>query len=145
MRWVVCYPKQVWYSNPALRDWLKEHANASELDKLKWDYFLINKSPWWLSLNCLCFNFSTRDWCFIFTFVGRHWMKMNHSWPRRIQLWSCFLKQRNLLLAGRVLNIEQLFLWLNHPVPIFILLIWIKWYTQSQCLMFVFQIFNMFP
>ncbi|KFK42487.1 hypothetical protein AALP_AA2G263100 [Arabis alpina] len=37
---------QVWYSNPALRDWLKDHANASELDKLKWDYFLINKSPW---------------------------------------------------------------------------------------------------
>ncbi|KAJ7004880.1 hypothetical protein NC653_009653 [Populus alba x Populus x berolinensis] len=27
---------QVWYSNPALRDWLKEHASASELDKLKW-------------------------------------------------------------------------------------------------------------
>uniref|UniRef100_A0A6N2JWW3 Nudix hydrolase domain-containing protein n=1 Tax=Salix viminalis TaxID=40686 RepID=A0A6N2JWW3_SALVM len=27
---------QVWYSNPALRDWLKEHAGASELDKLKW-------------------------------------------------------------------------------------------------------------
>ncbi|KAF8103087.1 hypothetical protein N665_0188s0045 [Sinapis alba] len=38
--------EQVWYSNPALRDWLKEHASASELDKLKWDYFLINKSPW---------------------------------------------------------------------------------------------------
>ncbi|CAH2067922.1 unnamed protein product [Thlaspi arvense] len=38
--------EQVWHSNPALRDWLKDHANASELDKLKWDYFLINKSPW---------------------------------------------------------------------------------------------------
>ena len=38
--------EQLWYSNPALRAWLKEHANASELDKLKWDYFLINKSPW---------------------------------------------------------------------------------------------------
>ncbi|XP_061981335.1 nudix hydrolase 3-like isoform X2 [Populus nigra] len=37
---------QVWYSNPALRDWLKEHASASELDKLKWMYYLINKSPW---------------------------------------------------------------------------------------------------
>ncbi|KAJ4828626.1 Nudix hydrolase 3 [Turnera subulata] len=37
---------QVWGSNPALRDWLKEHANASELDKLKWRYYLINKSPW---------------------------------------------------------------------------------------------------
>ncbi|CAK7336352.1 unnamed protein product [Dovyalis caffra] len=37
---------QVWYSNPALRDWLKEHAGASELDKLKWMYYLINKSPW---------------------------------------------------------------------------------------------------
>ncbi|KAG7652301.1 NUDIX hydrolase domain [Arabidopsis thaliana x Arabidopsis arenosa] len=38
--------EQVWNSNPALRDWLKDHANASELDKLKWDYFTINKSPW---------------------------------------------------------------------------------------------------
>eukprot|EP00257_Ricinus_communis_P013454 XP_015570885.1 nudix hydrolase 3 [Ricinus communis] len=37
---------QVWYSNPALRDWLKDHADASELDKLKWLYYLINKSPW---------------------------------------------------------------------------------------------------
>ncbi|XP_065865634.1 nudix hydrolase 3 [Euphorbia lathyris] len=38
--------QQVWYSNPALRDWLKEHACASELDKLKWMYYLINGSPW---------------------------------------------------------------------------------------------------
>ncbi|XP_019085169.1 PREDICTED: nudix hydrolase 3 [Camelina sativa] len=38
--------EQVWNSNPALRDWLKDHADASELDKLKWEYFLINKSPW---------------------------------------------------------------------------------------------------
>lgn len=37
---------QVWYSNPVLRDWLKEHADASELDKLKWMYYVINKSPW---------------------------------------------------------------------------------------------------
>ncbi|XP_061344415.1 nudix hydrolase 3 isoform X4 [Gastrolobium bilobum] len=37
---------QSWYSNPALRDWLKEHADASELNKLKWLYYLINKSPW---------------------------------------------------------------------------------------------------
>nr|XP_018453399.1 PREDICTED: nudix hydrolase 3-like [Raphanus sativus] len=38
--------EQLWHSNPALRDWLKDHANASELDRLKWKYFLINKSPW---------------------------------------------------------------------------------------------------
>ncbi|XP_050218196.1 nudix hydrolase 3-like isoform X2 [Mercurialis annua] len=37
---------QVWYNNPSLRDWLKEHADASELDKMKWMYYLINKSPW---------------------------------------------------------------------------------------------------
>ncbi|KAI3437176.1 uncharacterized protein J3R85_005602, partial [Psidium guajava] len=37
---------QVWYNNPALRDWLKEHATLSELDKLKWIYYSINKSPW---------------------------------------------------------------------------------------------------
>ncbi|XP_004303220.1 PREDICTED: nudix hydrolase 3 [Fragaria vesca subsp. vesca] len=37
---------QVWYSNPALRDWLKEHADVSQMDKLKWMYYLINKSPW---------------------------------------------------------------------------------------------------
>ncbi|GAU21061.1 hypothetical protein TSUD_132730 [Trifolium subterraneum] len=37
---------QPWYSNPALRDWLKEHADKSELNKLKWSYYQINKSPW---------------------------------------------------------------------------------------------------
>ncbi|KAK7325320.1 hypothetical protein VNO77_29482 [Canavalia gladiata] len=37
---------QSWYSNPSLRDWLKEHADQSELNKLKWSYYLINKSPW---------------------------------------------------------------------------------------------------
>ncbi|PQM40327.1 nudix hydrolase 3 [Prunus yedoensis var. nudiflora] len=37
---------QVWYSNPVLQDWLKEHADASQLDKLKWMYYVINKSPW---------------------------------------------------------------------------------------------------
>lgn len=45
--WVLCFfPNQCWYSNPALRDWLKEHADTSELNKLKWSYYLINKSPW---------------------------------------------------------------------------------------------------
>ncbi|PON52763.1 Dihydroneopterin triphosphate diphosphatase [Parasponia andersonii] len=37
---------QVWYSNPDLRDWLKKHADASDIDKLKWAYYVINKSPW---------------------------------------------------------------------------------------------------
>ncbi|XP_007023537.2 PREDICTED: nudix hydrolase 3 [Theobroma cacao] len=37
---------QVWYSNPVLREWLKEHADVSQLDRLKWMYYLINKSPW---------------------------------------------------------------------------------------------------
>ncbi|XP_027344440.1 nudix hydrolase 3 [Abrus precatorius] len=37
---------QSWYSNPALRDWLKGHADTSELNKLKWSYYQINKSPW---------------------------------------------------------------------------------------------------
>ncbi|XP_058113985.1 nudix hydrolase 3 [Magnolia sinica] len=37
---------QVWYSNPALRDWLKENSDTSDLDKLKWQYYSINKSPW---------------------------------------------------------------------------------------------------
>ncbi|KAL9265775.1 Nudix hydrolase 3-like protein [Drosera capensis] len=27
---------QLWHSNPDLRDWLKKHANGSELSKLKW-------------------------------------------------------------------------------------------------------------
>ncbi|KAA3478669.1 nudix hydrolase 3 isoform X1 [Gossypium australe] len=27
---------QVWHSNPVLREWLKEHANVSQLDNLKW-------------------------------------------------------------------------------------------------------------
>ncbi|KAG8643819.1 hypothetical protein MANES_11G069700v8 [Manihot esculenta] len=42
----IAWMELVWYSNPALRDWLKEHADASELDNLKWMYYLINKSPW---------------------------------------------------------------------------------------------------
>ncbi|CAL9771416.1 unnamed protein product [Musa acuminata subsp. burmannicoides] len=37
---------QVWHSNPMLRDWLKERSNASSLDRLKWMYYSINKSPW---------------------------------------------------------------------------------------------------
>ncbi|XP_071920169.1 nudix hydrolase 3 isoform X2 [Coffea arabica] len=37
---------QVWYSNPSLRNWLKEQANKSQLDKLKWNYYQVNKSPW---------------------------------------------------------------------------------------------------
>ncbi|KAF7814571.1 nudix hydrolase 3 [Senna tora] len=37
---------QAWYSNPVLRDWLKKHSDKSELDKLKWSYYQINKTPW---------------------------------------------------------------------------------------------------
>ncbi|XP_074332734.1 nudix hydrolase 3-like [Apium graveolens] len=37
---------QTWYSNPSLRDWLNKNAELSDLDKLKWRYFLINKYPW---------------------------------------------------------------------------------------------------
>ncbi|KNA10354.1 hypothetical protein SOVF_145120 [Spinacia oleracea] len=40
------FHQQVCLSNPALRDWLKEHADTSPLNKLKWKYFSINKSPW---------------------------------------------------------------------------------------------------
>ncbi|ERN07090.1 nudix hydrolase 3 isoform X1 [Amborella trichopoda] len=38
--------EQVWYNNPTLRDWLKEHSDDSDLDKLKWAYYHINKAPW---------------------------------------------------------------------------------------------------
>lgn len=38
--------EQVWYSNSVLQGWLKEHANTSPLNKLKWEYYKINKSPW---------------------------------------------------------------------------------------------------
>ncbi|XP_051119712.1 nudix hydrolase 3-like [Andrographis paniculata] len=37
---------QVWHSNPSLRDWLEQHAGESQLSKLKWMYYLVNKSPW---------------------------------------------------------------------------------------------------
>ncbi|KAI3929753.1 hypothetical protein MKX01_025921 [Papaver californicum] len=37
---------QVWCCNPTLRDWLKECSHLSKLDKLKWMYYSINKSPW---------------------------------------------------------------------------------------------------
>lgn len=38
--------EQVWPSNPALKHFLEEHQNDSDLSKLKFLYFLINKSPW---------------------------------------------------------------------------------------------------
>ncbi|XP_057538626.1 nudix hydrolase 3 [Amaranthus tricolor] len=38
--------QQVCVSNPALRDYLKDHVDISPLNKLKWEYFAINKSPW---------------------------------------------------------------------------------------------------
>ncbi|KAH9303969.1 hypothetical protein KI387_008373, partial [Taxus chinensis] len=38
--------EQVWCSNPALKKWLEQHSEDSELDKLKFAYFLVNKSPW---------------------------------------------------------------------------------------------------
>ncbi|CAI0420989.1 unnamed protein product [Linum tenue] len=37
---------QVWESNPALRDWLNVNADASEVEKSKWKYYMINKGPW---------------------------------------------------------------------------------------------------
>ncbi|KAL6530831.1 Nudix hydrolase 3 [Orobanche gracilis] len=37
---------QVWFSNPSLRDWLELHAHESDLNKLKWMYYLVNGSPW---------------------------------------------------------------------------------------------------
>lgn len=40
------FHEQVWVSNPAVRDWLKEHADKSDLHRLKWKYYGINKSPW---------------------------------------------------------------------------------------------------
>ncbi|CAN6245807.1 unnamed protein product [Urochloa humidicola] len=38
--------EQVWNSNSMLKDWLKGHSESSSLDKLKWAYYSINKSPW---------------------------------------------------------------------------------------------------
>ncbi|KAL6635271.1 hypothetical protein ACP70R_027942 [Stipagrostis hirtigluma subsp. patula] len=40
------FHEQVWNSNRVLRDWLKERAESSSFDKLKWTYYAINKSPW---------------------------------------------------------------------------------------------------
>ncbi|XP_020548311.1 nudix hydrolase 3-like isoform X2 [Sesamum indicum] len=40
------FSQQVWCSNPCLRDWLREHADESRLDKLKWMYYQINGTPW---------------------------------------------------------------------------------------------------
>ncbi|KAK4486284.1 hypothetical protein RD792_008954 [Penstemon davidsonii] len=37
---------QVWYSNPSLRHWLELHGDESLLEKSKWMYYLVNKSPW---------------------------------------------------------------------------------------------------
>ncbi|KAK4422442.1 Nudix hydrolase 3 [Sesamum alatum] len=40
------FSQQVWCSNPSLRDWLKQHADESQFDKLKWMYYQINGTPW---------------------------------------------------------------------------------------------------
>ncbi|KAL0447648.1 UNVERIFIED_CONTAM: Nudix hydrolase 3 [Sesamum latifolium] len=40
------FSQQVWCSNQSLRDWLREHADESRLDKLKWMYYQINGTPW---------------------------------------------------------------------------------------------------
>ncbi|XP_071700414.1 nudix hydrolase 3-like [Rutidosis leptorrhynchoides] len=40
------FHQQVWCSNTSLREWLKGRAEISEFDKLKWNYYSINKSPW---------------------------------------------------------------------------------------------------
>ncbi|KAL2621337.1 hypothetical protein R1flu_001542 [Riccia fluitans] len=37
---------QEWCINPELKSWLEKRAANSELDKLKWEYYTINKSPW---------------------------------------------------------------------------------------------------
>ncbi|MCO5554761.1 hypothetical protein L7F22_008295 [Adiantum nelumboides] len=38
--------KQVWPTNLKLKDWLKKQQKESELSKLLYSYFLINKTPW---------------------------------------------------------------------------------------------------
>lgn len=38
--------EQVWPTNPRLIDWLEKHQEDSELAKLMYSYYLINKSPW---------------------------------------------------------------------------------------------------
>ncbi|GJR01639.1 NUDIX hydrolase 3 [Tanacetum coccineum] len=40
------FHQQVCCSNPSLREWLKGRSHMSEFDKLKWSYYLVNKSPW---------------------------------------------------------------------------------------------------
>ncbi|XP_021829378.1 nudix hydrolase 3 [Prunus avium] len=60
---------QVWYSNPVLQDWLKEHADTSQLDKLKWMYYVINKSPWYVFFNLVFFQVYTMHMRFLPTNV----------------------------------------------------------------------------
>uniref|UniRef100_A0A803KUE1 Nudix hydrolase domain-containing protein n=1 Tax=Chenopodium quinoa TaxID=63459 RepID=A0A803KUE1_CHEQI len=70
------FHQQVCASNPALRDWLKEHADTSPLNKLKWKYFGINKSPW----SCLDENqafLSTADSAII---MHSHATKLVSGW-----------------------------------------------------------------
>ncbi|GFZ17269.1 nudix hydrolase homolog 3 [Actinidia rufa] len=79
---------QVWYSNPTLRDWLKEHAEISHLDKLKWAYYRINKSPW----SCLDENASfltTADSAvnhLVQIFTLQIWTKWNLNYGRKVSL-----------------------------------------------------------
>lgn len=38
--------EQVWPTNLVLKEWLQKHGEDSELGKLMYSYYLINKSPW---------------------------------------------------------------------------------------------------
>ncbi|KAL3680481.1 hypothetical protein R1sor_023437 [Riccia sorocarpa] len=40
------FRQQQWSVNPELSTWLEKRAETSLLDKLKWEYYSINKSPW---------------------------------------------------------------------------------------------------
>jgi hypothetical protein len=45
--------EQEWRTNPALKLWLEKQAEKSELDRLKFAYYLINKSPWYPAISYL--------------------------------------------------------------------------------------------
>ncbi|BBN14597.1 isopentenyl-diphosphate Delta-isomerase [Marchantia polymorpha subsp. ruderalis] len=40
------FTEQEWCVNPQLKSWLEKKSTASEIDKLKYAYYMINKSPW---------------------------------------------------------------------------------------------------
>ena len=132
------YYVQVWYSNPYLKDWLEKHAAASQLDKLKWAYYLINKTPWYVF--CRCHSFWTSV---LFCFCMLQVQCWRRAWLKLLLSVLCTVLNLNLFDFFTMMKSSQLFcflklcLWICFPpVNTFHfqqVLPWWKWGIFNYC------------